>query len=369
MNYFKALLKNIDVTLLVLIGLFFIISIVMVGSTSYDTSFHFNRKIIVQIVAFILGMIVLFVVMAIDYTNFQNIDKFLYGFSIAVLLLVFIPGIGKEQFGARGWINLGPVDFQPSEIVKLTFILWFAKYLIDHSYELSTFKGFVKASLWASPIILIVLIEPDLGNAAVLSFITIGMIFCAGIDYKLFAKIGAFILVSFPILYRLMDAHQKIRIDAFLNPSNLSLPGNYQVWNSKIAIGSGGLLGKGLFHGTQKSLKFLPVQESDFIYAVIGEELGFIGGAIIVVLYLIFLYRLIKISNNAKDYYGSLVVVGILSMFGFQIFENIGMTMGLMPVTGITLPFISYGGSSVLTNLIALGIILNIGIRSKLINF
>lgn len=369
MNYFKSLLKNIDITLLIVAGLFFVVSITMISSTSYDTSFHITREVVVQTIAYLLGIFAMIAVMAINYNSFQNLEKFLYFFSVFILILVFVPGIGKEQYGARGWIDLGPVDFQPSELVKITFILAFAKYLSAHSEELKTFKGFVKAGMYSVPFILIVLIEPDLGNAAVLSFITIGMIFGAGIDYKLFGKIIAAMLVSLPLLYRFMDEHQKIRIDAFLNPSDLSLPGNYQVWNSKVAIGSGGFLGKGLFHGTQKSLKFLPVQESDFIFAVIAEELGFVGGIFVILLYSVFLYRLIKISINAKDYYGSLVVIGILSMFAFQIFENIGMTMGLMPVTGITMPFISYGGSSVLTNFIALGIVLNIGIRSKMINF
>jgi rod shape determining protein RodA len=136
-----------------------------------------------------------------------------------------------------------------------------------------------------------------------------------------------------------------------------------------VAIGSGGISGKGLFQGTQKELKFLPVQDSDFIFSVIAEEWGFIGGSVIIGLYALFLYRIICIARNAKDHFGSLIVIGIFGMFFFQIFENIGMTMGLMPVTGITLPFISAGGSSVITNMLALGLVLNICIRSKVINF
>ena len=166
-----------------------------------------------------------------------------------------------------------------------------------------------------------------------------------------------------------MAPHQKDRIDAFLHPDNFSLSGIYQVWNSKVAIGSGGVFGKGLFQGTQKELGFLPVQKSDFIFSVLVEELGLIGGAFLILLYTIFLYKILKIADNAKDTFGSLIVIGILAMFTFQIFENIAMAMGIMPVTGITLPFISYGGSSVVANMIALGIVLNVGIRIKTINF
>lgn len=370
LNYSKGLLKSLDKTLLFVTFMLFVISVMMVSSTTTsDATFHFTKEVIIQIVAYFLGIGTLLFVLTIDYSIFENFEKLLYIFSILILLTVYVPGLGIVQYGARGWIKLGPLNFEPSEIVKITFILMFAKYLSRHSNELDTFKGLLKAGLYASPLILLVLIEPDLGNAIVLSFSMICMIFCAGVDYKLFAKASGLIVISFPLLYKLMKAHQKVRIDAFLNPDNLSLPGNYQVWNAKVAIGSGGFWGKGLFQGTQKMLNYIPVAKSDFIFAVIGEELGLIGGTIIIILYLIFLYRLINISRTAKDFYGSIVSIGIISMFGFQIFENVGMTMGLMPVAGITLPFISYGGSSILTNMIALGIVLNIGIRNKLINF
>ncbi len=369
MNYLRDLLKNIDKTLLILPVIFAAISVVIIGSTSYDQGFQITRDITVQLIAFFLGAIAICVILLIDYKTFESMERILYIGSILLLLAVYVPGLGKEQFGSNGWINLGPLDLQPSEIVKITFILCFSRYLCRKREALLTFKGIILAAAYFMPFVFLVLIEPDLGNAVVLFVIAAVMIYAAGVKYKLFAQIAGAGIISLPIIYRFMESHQKDRIDAFLNPDNLSLPGNYQVWNSKVAIGSGGLFGKGLFEGTQKSLKFLPVQESDFIFSVIVEELGFIGGAAIVGLYTIFLYRLVKIADNAKDLYGSLIVTGILTMFGFQIFENIAMTMGLMPVTGITLPFISYGGSSVLTNMIALGLVLNVGIRSKVINF
>lgn len=365
----KNILKNLDIFLIFLVICLFIISIIFIGSTSYDTSFHITREIKVQTFAFILGIISIGVILMFDYNTLESLDKVLYFLCILLLLAVYIPGIGKVQFGARSWIDLGPLDLQPSEVVKIIFIISFAKYLSINKNNLTTLKGVALAGLYCAPIILLVLIEPDLGNAAVLSFISAGMIFAAGIDYKLLLKLSAVIVASIPIMYRFMEEHQRIRIDAFLNPEDLSLPGNYQVWNSKVAIGSGNLLGKGLWNGTQKKLKFLPVQESDFIFAVLAEELGFVGGMLVILIYLLFLYRITYIAKKAKDSFGTLIVIGILSMFAFQIFENIGMTMGVMPVTGITLPFISYGGSSLLTNMIALGLVLNIGMRHHTINF
>lgn len=295
-------------------------------------------------------------------------EKIIYVASILFLLTVYIPGLGIAHYGSRAWVDLGPVDMQPSELVKISFILVFSSYLTRNRGTLATLKGIGMAGLYAAPFILIILKE-DLGTAVVMCFITVVMIFSAGVDYKLFAKLGGVFLISIPILYRFMASHQKERIDAFLHPDVMSLPGNYQVWNSKVAIGSGGIFGKGLFEGTQKELKFLPVQKSDFIFSVISEELGMVGGGIVILLYTVFLYRMLKIADNAKDMYGSMITIGILSMFCFQIFENIAMAMGIMPVTGITLPFISYGGSSVVANMIALGIVLNVGIRSKIINF
>jgi rod shape determining protein RodA len=368
MDYFKNLLKNIDKVLLLLPVFFCVISIIMVGSTSYEGQFNITKDIVVQFSAYCLGTVALCIVLLFNYKTFEAMERILYAVSILFLLTVYIPGLGVSHYGSRAWIDLGPIDMQPSELVKISFVLIFASYLTRNRGALYSLKGIGLAGLYAAPFILIILKE-DLGTAVVMCFITVIMIFAAGIDYKLFAKLGGIFFISMPILYRFMATHQKDRIDAFLHPEVLSLPGNYQVWNSKVAIGSGGIFGKGLFEGTQKELKFLPVQKSDFIFSVITEELGMIGGAFVILLYTVFLYRMLKIADNAKDMYGSLIVIGILSMFCFQIFENIAMTMGIMPVTGITMPFISYGGSSVVANMIALGIVLNVGIRSKIINF
>lgn len=368
MNYFLSLFKNTDKMLLALPLCFATISIIMIGSTAYEGAFIFNRDLKVQLAAYMIGFIAILCILFFDYRIFQKYERYIYIGSILFLLTVYIPGLGVEHFGARSWINLGITDLQPSELVKITFVLLFANYLSKNSETLFTYKGIFFAALYGGPFILIVLKE-DLGSAIVMSVMWVVMVFFAGVDFKIFAKLSALFLLCIPIMYRFMASHQKERIDAFLHPDNLSLGGNYQVWHSKVAIGSGGFFGKGLFMGTQKELKFLPVQKSDFIFSVIIEELGMLGGLVIIGLYTLFLFRIIKIARAAKEFYGSLIAIGFIGMFSFQIFENIAMTMGLMPVTGITLPFISYGGSSVVANMIALGLILNVGMRNKAINF
>ncbi len=366
-NYLKDLFKNADRMLLTLPVFFAVISIIMIESTVYDGSLQITRDVIIQFAAYIIGFIAIFVMLQIDYAQYRGMTKILYAISVLCMLLLYTP-LGVSKYGSRAWLNLGVTTIQPCEIVKIAFVLIFAKYLTDHSEELMYFKGLVKAVLVAAPLIGLILIE-DMGNALVVFFMMIVMIYAAGVNRKIYWGCAAAACASVPVAYLFMQDHQRARIDAFLHPNDLSIDANYQVWNSKISIGSGGFLGKGLFKGEQKALDFLPVAESDFIFAVICEELGFLGGGIVIALYAFFMYRIIRIAERTKDTYGYLIVMGLGAMFFFQIFENIGMTMGIMPVTGITLPFISSGGTSVIMNLIALGIIISVGLRSKVINF
>jgi len=368
MNYFWNLLKNLDKILIFLPLCFAAFSITMIASTAYMGEFVFSSDVRTQIIAYCIGFAAMIVVLFIDYHFYISIEKALYIASVIFLLSVYMPVIGHQAEGGLRWINLGVTTFQPSEMVKISMVLLAAMYISRNRDTLNHFKGVALSFLYVSPFIGIVVLE-DLGSAIIMGFAWVVMVFYAGVDIKLFAKLSGVVAISIPVIYRLLSGYQKQRIDAFLNPDNLTLPGNYQVWQSKIAIGSGGLLGKGLFAGTQKELRFLPVQKSDFIFSVIIEELGLIGGAFLILLYTVFLYRILKIAYNAKDLYGALISVGFIGMFLFQIFQNIAMTMGLMPVTGVTLPFISYGGSSILSCMIAVGLILNIGIRNKIINF
>ena len=364
MKNFFAPLRLADKFILIFVFLLGCMSLLMLESTVYDEGFVLDRVVWVQALAYVLGFAAMMTVLHLDYTMFIGFSKPLYIASILILLLVYIPGLGQEQYGSRAWINLGVTTLQPSEFVKILFILLMANYLSNHREDIKKFRGVLLSGLYALPIIAIVLKE-DLGSALVYMIIWLFMVFFAGIDYKILIKSIVAALAALPVIYNFLGDYQKQRIEAFLHPDNVNLPGNYQVWQSKIAIGSGGFSGKGLFNGTQKELDFIPVQQSDFIFSVVVEELGFIGGLFVILLYSGLLFRFVRIIRDALDLYGALIVVGFTAMFLFQIFENIAMTMGLMPVTGITLPLLSGGGTSVIASLISIGVVLNIGINSK----
>ena len=368
MSYFWNLLKNLDKILLILPLFFAVFSVTMIASTEFMGEFVFSSNVRTQILAFVLGFIAIIVVIIIDYEYYPKMEKLIYVVSILFLLSVYMPVIGHTAEGGTRWINLGITTFQPSELVKISMVMLGAMYISRNRESLKTFKGVALSFLYVAPFIAIVVLE-DLGSAVVMGFSWVFMVFYAGIDFKLFLKLSGAVALLIPLVYQLLNPWQRRRIDAWLNPDDLTLAGNFQVWQSRIAIGSGGLFGKGLFGGTQKELGFLPVQQSDFIFSVIIEELGFVGGAVLILMYILLLSRILKIAFNAKDLYGALICMGFVGMFLFQTFQNIAMTMALMPVTGVTLPLISYGGSSVISCMIAIGLVLNIGIRNKEINF
>lgn len=382
----RRLLKNIDFGLIAIVLLIFIIGVIIITSATnvidltQDTSFTeamddilkngIKRQPKIQIIAFIIGVLAIIGILCVDYNSFGEAYKILYVVSIALLLLVYVPGLAIDpslRGGARSWIDLGIIDFQTSEIAKLGFILSFAKYIENRYENLNTIKDLIGPVIFIFPFVFLLLKQPDLGSALVFIVIAFGMLFVAGINIKLIIYGGLIGISSLPLVYNFLEPHQKNRIDAFLNPSDASL--NFHVNKSKTAIGSGMLYGKGIFKGTYHRGDFLPVQETDFIYAVLGEELGLMGCSLILLLYFIFLYKMVNISKNAKDIYGMLVVTGVTFMFAFQIIENIGMTIGIMPITGVTLPFLSYGGSSTITSMIALGLVLNVSMRNKKIKF
>ncbi len=367
MNLFADLKKKTDPVIIISVLFLFIVSVVMIGSTHISTGF-IARDTIIQTTSFLIGVLISIFISRYHYSTFKGHSTLLYIVSVIFLLTVYIPGLGVVQYGSRAWITLGFTTIQPSEFVKILFILIMAEYLEKNRDQLYNFKGLIKAVIYAAPIILIVLKE-DLGSALVFSSIWLFMIFFSGVDLKAIGKFFALVFAFVPVAYLFMADYQKDRIEAFLHPENLQLPGNYQVFQGKVAMGSGGLLGKGLFNGTQKELDFIPVQSSDFIFSVLIEELGFIGGLVVISVYTVLLIRMAQIAKGALDFYGSLVIIGIIGMFSFQIFENIAMNMGIMPVTGLPLPILSYGGTSMLTSIIAIGIVLNISSRSQGIKF
>lgn len=380
----RRLIKSIDFVLIAIVCMIFAMGVIMIISAtnnidlSQDVSLKegimsivengIKKQPKVQILAFVLGLIAMFVVMSIDYNAMGEMYKFMYGLSIFVLLLVYVPGLGVSIAGARSWIDIGILNLQTSELAKLGFIVSLAKYidLKGDNFEFESIRDVLGPILYAAPFLLLILKQPDLGTGLVFMIITFSMIFVMRLNWRIIGYGTIAGACSMPIVYRLLKDHQKVRIDMFLDPNH---PNNYQVRNSMTAIGSGMTSGKGLFKGTFHRGDFLPVQETDFIFAVLGEELGLIGCSIVLVLYFLFLMRMLYISKNTKDNYGKLIVIGVVFMFAFQIIENIGMTIGIMPVTGITLPFMSYGGSSIITSMMAIGLVLNVAMRNKKIRF
>lgn len=363
-------------SLLALIALGLVVLTSASSGISSDPYFYLKK----QVFFVILGLAAAVFLIRYDYANLRRYSWFLYGLSILLLILVLVAG--EEIRGTTGWISLGPLPaVQPAEFTKILLILWFADFLQARKGQLDELKPILTCmALMAVPFLLI-MAQPDMGTALVYIALTVVMMYAAGANPRLltFLVLGGLVLVVALLLLHFylgmplpIEDYQLQRLVVFLDPYNDGSGGRDAGWHtiqSLIAIGSGGLTGQGLYHGTQVQLNYLPDHHTDFIYAVIGEELGFIGGIIVIILYGILILRAIYISYHSKELYGTLLVIGITAMWLFHIFESIGMSIGIMPITGIPLPFLSYGGSSMLTNLVAAGLVLSVNIRGRKIVF
>lgn len=363
------LVRKMDFTLIAVVVAIVIISLVVIGSATHINTPSDDRYWYVQRqgIFALLNCLIIFFMLHFDYKILQKYGNHLYVFNLIMLLAVMF--LGHSALGAQRWIQIGPITLQPSEFSKIIMIISLAALLESRIGKLNTFKDLLPIALYMGLPFLIVMKQPDLGTSLVFIAIFIGMIFVAGVNLRLLMMIFGAGLAFLPILWHFLKDYQKMRIMVFMDPNVDPLGSGYHIIQSKIAIGSGMLFGKGLFGGTQSQLNFLPENHTDFIFAVVGEELGFIGGVVLLILYLILLYRGIKIANEARDNFGTLLAVGITAMLAFHVLVNVGMTAGIMPVTGIPLPLMSYGVSSLTTNLIAIGFLLNIFIRRQKILF
>ncbi len=352
----------ITVFALSLIGFIMIYS----ATISYGNPLKFT---IVQFAAFAIGFCIMIFMVGMDYENFGNKTKIIYGLNLFLLILVFFLGTGDEV-GTRGWIRFAGIGVQPSELVKIGFILTFAKHLEQSEDKVNRLLPFLGMLIHAGIIIFIVLMQPDYGTAMVYAFMFICMIFAAGIKYKtILVSLGGLAAFAPIAWFFILKDYQKDRFITFLNPEHDPIGRGYQVIQSKISIGSGEFAGSGLFSGPQNQLGFLPAKHTDFIIGVIGEEFGFIGCALVLILLFTLIIKCFKTGMEARSGYGKYICIGVGAMLLFQTFENIGMCIGVMPVTGIPLPFLSYGGSSMLTNMIAVGLVMSVSARKKLIKF
>ncbi|RXI98643.1 rod shape-determining protein RodA [Anaerobacillus alkaliphilus] len=382
MNERKTYFQQLDYTLLFLIFLLMCISLLAIYSAAMAGQYNIEPAAFVkrQVVWFIIGSMLMIGAMLIDYDMFKNFTIPLYVIGLVLLIAVHFYGI--ERNGSQRWISIGGNLFQPSEFVKIFLVLALAHllFLITKDYRERSLKEdcivVLKVMAVGFPPFFLILVQPDLGTALVIASIMATMLLMAGISWKIFAFLGALVVSFlstliwlhnnfFELFTSIIKPHQLRRIYGWLDPE--SDPGDmgYQLLNAMQGIGSGQLYGKGFTEGVLSKSGAVPEIHTDFIFTVIGEEFGFLGATILIVIYFLLFYRMIIIAFSCNNIFGSYLVAGIIGLLVFQIFQNIGMTIGLMPITGLALPFVSYGGSALLTNMIAIGIVLNVNIRTR----
>ena len=333
--------------------------------TSAVKSSDSKTNIIIQSVAIVAGIILMIFFFSIDYEVLLALNKVIFAGYVLLLILVLLIGTGRAETGTEGWFRIGPISIQPAEFAKIGFIITFSHHLSKVQEKINRPTTLFLLLLHLAVPLVLIMLQPDYGTSMVFIFIALIMLFYAGLHIRYFVIAGGLFAISTPVIWHFLSEFQKNRILVFLNPGLNPSGSGYNVLQSKLAVGAGELFGKGLFQGTQVQLGYLPGKHTDFIFAVAGEELGFIGCMIIICLLGFLIYRMIKGANQVRTLPGSLICIGTAGMFIFQTFENIGMTIGLMPVTGIPLPFFSYGGSSILTSFIAVGLVLGVLYRKE----
>ncbi|HHM01865.1 MAG TPA: rod shape-determining protein RodA [Caldithrix abyssi] len=391
---------KIDYNITILVSALLAIGLVAVYSATSSGSgenAYFQRQLIYSVTGFLIMVSMPY----LSYRFLERISYVLYAFS--VLLLILVAFIGVKGFGAERWLAVGPIKIQPSEFAKITTVMAVARYLSDRDVNVNRLKGFLIVTLLILTPFLLIIKQPDLGTSLVFLALYLPLLFWAGLNgFALFLIISPLItvLLSFniwalvvwlilisgflyfsrkkwlillaivsvhigigfatPYMWDQLHDYQKNRIETFLNPEHDPRGAGYQIIQSQVAIGSGGVWGKGFLNGTQTHLKFLPAQHTDFIFSVIAEEWGLVGVTVVLLLFLALLIYLISLASVVKARYASITLIGVAAILFFHIFVNIGMTVGVAPVTGLPLPLISYGGSFMLSTMLMLGIVQNL---------
>jgi rod shape determining protein RodA len=390
----RRLFKNLDFTLIGVTGIIIIFGLVVIGSASTDYGWWMRlgldmdklqhagilqrllwmkkEYVFKQFIWVLVGIIAAMAVIYIPYEDWRKYTRHLYVINLLMLGLVLV--LGHTAMGAQRWINIGPFVFQPSEFAKLIIIVTLADFLAGREGKLRNLKELIPCFVFVGVPMVLILLQPDLGTSLVFIAVLFGMLFIAAGRPLLVCGIfgaglaGAIGMVwahlKFGTWIPLHD-YQLKRLIIFLDPWSDIQGAGYHVIQSQIAIGSSGFWGKGLMRGTQSFLEFLPIRHTDFIFSVLAEEFGFLGVLLLLTLFAVFLYRGVRIAAESRDLFGTLMAVGVVSMFAFHILVNIGMTVAIMPVTGLPLPLVSYGGSNMITNLAAIGVLLNIYLRRQ----
>lgn len=331
-----------------------------------DPQYYLKRHLI----NIAIGVFLAYGTTIIDYRLLRAYTPIFWGLGMLGLGIVLIPGLGSTVNGARAWIALpGGFQIQPAELAKISIIIGMSMLLSErnHDSDAPSSRDVIQALVIAGLPVLLIILQPDMGTVFIISVCVVTIIAVSGAPSRwvaallIVAVLGAFIATKSGAI----SAYQVKRLQTFVDPTADRQGAGYQLRQARITVGSGGLVGKGLFKGPQTNGRFVPEQQTDFIFTVAGEELGFAGSGLILFLYLLILMRAFSIARRSNDPFGRLVVTGVIAWFAFQLFENIGMTLGLMPMTGVPLPFISYGGSSMFATLIGFGLLQNVHARSK----
>ena len=336
------------------------------ASQGLDPQYYLKRHIL----NIIIGVLLSYGTTLIDYRLLRAYTPILWGLGVLSLIAVLVPGVGSTINGAKSWIAIpGGFQLQPAELAKISVIIGMSMLLAEGSDSRSDLddRDVLRAIAIAAIPMLLIIMQPDLGEVLIISASVISMISVSGaksrwvVGLLLLGVLGSFVAVKSGVIHE----YQLKRLQSFVNPTADPQQSGYQLRQSRITIGSGGVLGKGLFNGPQTNGRFVPEQQTDFIFTVAGEELGFVGSGFILLCFGLFFFRAFMIARRTQDMFGRLVCIGVIAWFAFQTFENIGMAMGLMPMTGVPLPFLSYGGSSMFANLIGLGLLQNVHVRSR----
>ncbi|HHT72319.1 MAG TPA: rod shape-determining protein RodA [Firmicutes bacterium] len=369
--------RYLDWPLILAVAALIAIGFVVIYSASYSqlvqagiSPFYYVTR---QFLGLILGLAAVIVIISIDYRAWKRWTRLIYFVSIGMLAVLLV--LGTVVFGSQRWFRIGPLSIQPSELAKLALVLVLAKHL-EVREHVAGWNLWTTFALTAVPAGLIV-IQPDLGTSAIFIGLAFAMLFFAGADVKKLGICAAGLaLVAFTAIFvswkgwiSIIKPYQLSRLLVFLDPYADRNNAGWNIIQSIIAIGSGGFTGKGILSGTQSQLHFLPANHTDFVFSVIAEEFGFLGTLVVLILYALVIWRGLRIAILAKDTYGMLLASGAVSIFFFHLIINVGMTLGMMPITGLPLPFITAGGSTLLTSLMAIGIILNVGLRRQKIMF
>lgn len=360
----RQTLRGLDIGLLTVTVILLVVGIAALLSFSLNTGAVGQDLVIRQSIFALLGLTAVWFLAKTDYRFFAGLHWVLYGFSIALLVAVMF--FGRTINGTTGWFNLGFAQLQPVEFVKVAMAVVLAKFFSDHQDELQELSFVGRSALVAAVPVLLVMAQPDFGSAFVLIAMWLGILIVVPVPKKYLLMIfSAFAVLSVVAWFGLLKPYQKDRILTFVHPASNSRGAGYNVKQSVTAIGSGGWFGRGLGLGPQSQLNFIPERQTDFIFATIGEELGFVGGGAVILLFGLLFWRLMLMFRRSQDMFSGLLVVSLAVVLFVHVIINIGMNIGVFPVTGIPLPFISYGGSALLANLLAVGLLESVAVRQR----